>query len=130
MAKSLRSNANKSEQIARYLLQHGDYMTARQMADAGFTYEDGTVDSAGQIGSVLNKLHESSRFVVDRVTVSKKGCGRSTRETRVKVLSIAPRRPTDSNGVDVAGSEPNLWRQLLSRRGNAPLKLRASGEAG
>lgn len=129
MTKPPRARRNKSEQLALFLQQQGRFMTARQVAEAGFRYDDGTVDSVAEIGSIMHKLHQSTRFTVERQESPEPITRGGLAPVMVKVTAIAPRR-ADGNPADVVGSKPNLWRQLLGKRGSAKVETGASEEAG
>lgn len=121
--KSFRSRPNKSEQIARFLLKRGTFMTARQIYDAGFRFEDGEETSPNLISVLLNKLHHSARYVVDRSYMGEGG----NRVTLVKVISIADTRYGNRGApADITGTELNIWRQLLTRKTGERLALKGA----
>lgn len=74
---NLRCRVNKSMEIAQFSLKHGVYLSAREMFNMGFRYSSGETTPDG-ISVVMNKLHESARFVVDR-RVRKEKNGEPTR---------------------------------------------------
>lgn len=116
--KSFRARPNKTEQIAKFLLGKGS-MTSRQIFDAGFRFEDGEETSPYLISVLLNKMHISSRYTVERTYIGESG---GSRVTAVKVLSIANSRYGNRGApADISGTELNLWRQLLTRKHGMPL---------
>lgn len=121
--KSFRSRPNKSEQIARFLLKRGTFMTARQIYDAGFRFEDGEETSPNLISVLLNKLHLSGRYVVERNYMGEGG----NRVNLVKVISIADTRYGNRGAsADISGTELNIWRQLLTRKPGVRLELKGA----
>lgn len=121
--KSFRSRPNKSEQIARFLLKSGTFMTARQIYDAGFRFEDGEDTSPNLISVLLNKLHLSGRYIVERNYMGEGG----NRVNLVKVISISGSRYGNRAApAEITGTELNIWRQLLTRKSGEHLALKGA----
>lgn len=99
---------NKTEQIARFVIAKNKHMSAREIYDSGFVFDDGPT-TATIISSLLNKMHNSTRYVVDRI-VREKGAGH---ERAVKVISIDGASTTGEFGVTLKPTERDMWRSLL-----------------
>lgn len=110
MAKLYKNRTNKTEQIARFLFAQGKAMTARQVFEAGFRYEGGEETSPYHISVLLNKLHHSPNYSVERSYVQ----AGNSRLTLVKVVSI--REQPKPGGSVLNEASLNIWRQLLSRK--------------
>lgn len=102
---------NKSIEIAKFSLEQGVLLSAREMWERGFRYSRGETTPDG-IGVVLNKIHESDRFVVER-TVTREGGAR-----RCRVLVTEIKKPETQNRAsnDMLPQQAERWRWLLSRR--------------
>lgn len=102
---------NKSMEIAEFALAQGRYLTARDMWDLGFRYSRGET-TPDNISAILNKIHESDRFVVKR-TVSQEG-----KACRCRVLVTEIKKPETPNRArnDMLPQQVERWRWLLSRR--------------
>ena len=101
---------NKSMEIAKFSLEQGVLLSAREMWERGFRYSHGytTPDS---ISVVLNKIHESDRFVVER-TVTREG---RTRRCRVLVTEIKKPETPNRARNDMLPQQVERWRWLLGR---------------
>lgn len=119
--KSFRTRPNKTEQIARFLLGKGS-MTARQIYDAGFRFKDGEETSPYLISVLMNKMHMSSRYAVERSYVTV-GCNRLI---SVKVLAVIDKRNPVCDQAEIGGTAMNLWRQLLTRKPGQALSKAAA----
>lgn len=101
---------NKSMEIAKFSLEQGVLLSAREMWERGFRYSRGET-TPDNIGAVLGKIHESDRFVVER-TVSREGAAR-----RCRVLVTEIKKPETQNRArnDMLPQQAERWRWLLSR---------------
>ena len=87
---------NKSLEIANFLLEKGKYMSAREIFESGFRFnQDGT--TVTNIKVALNEIHESSVFVTNK-----------NRDAR----GVNRYRVTQIHSI----SEAVKWRQLLGRK--------------
>ena len=102
---------NKSMEIAEFSLAIGVSLSAREMYEIGFRYSRGYT-TPDNISAILNKIHESDRFVVKR-TVSQEGKAR-----RCRVLVTEIKKPETPNRArnDMLPQQVERWRWLLSRR--------------
>lgn len=100
---------NKSMEIAKFSLEQGVLLSAREMWERGFRYSRGET-TPDNIGVVLGKIHESDRFVVER-TVSREGAAR-----RCRVLVTEIKKPEAQNQArnDMLPQQAERWRWLLS----------------
>lgn len=114
MTRPYRSQPNKTEQIAVFLLAKGKAMNSREIFDAGFRFADGLETTASGISVLLNKMHHSSRYTVDRQV---RGYGGSA-TTMVRVLAIRSKSSSAPAG-EMNGSQRDMWRQLLTRKHGA-----------
>lgn len=117
MAKLYSNRTNKTEQIARFLFAQAKPMTARDMFDAGFRYEGGEQTSPYHISVLLNKLHHSPNYSVERSYVQ----SGNNRLILVKVVSI---KEGAQIGAIVNEAALNVWRQLVTRRSGQALRIR------
>ena len=101
---------NKSMEIAKFSLEQGVLLSAREMWERGFRYSRGET-TPDNIGVVLGKIHESDRFVVER-TVTRDGKAR-----RCRVLVTEIKKPETQNRArnDMLPQQAERWRWLLSR---------------
>lgn len=118
MAKIYNNRTNKTEQIARWLFAKGKPMTARQMFEEGFRYEGGEETSPYHISVLLNKLHHSPNYSVERSYIQ----AGNNRLTVIRVVAI--KNQSKLGGAVVNEADLNLWRQLLSRQSGQALRLR------
>jgi hypothetical protein len=102
---------NKSMEIAQFSLKQGVLLSAREMWERGFRYSRGET-TPDNIGVVLNKIHESDRFVVER-TVSRE---KAARRCRVLVTEIKKPETLNRARNDMLPQLAERWRWLLSRR--------------
>lgn len=102
---------NKSMEIAKFSLEQGVLLSAREMWERGFRYSRGET-TPDNIGVVLGKIHESDRFVLER-TVTCEG-----RARRCRVLVTEIKKPETQNRArnDMLPQQAERWRWLLSRR--------------
>lgn len=113
MAKTYRGKPNKSEQIARFLLSKGRAMTAKEVYANGFRFSDGVETTSDAISVLMNKLHCSARYVVERGYIVE---GRH-RMVEVKVLSITEALyGEDGPSTEIKLSHGQMWRRLITRR--------------
>lgn len=101
---------NKSMEIAKFSLEQGVLLSAREMWERGFRYSRGET-TPDNIGVVLGKIHESDRFVVER-TVTREG-----KACRCRVLVTEIKKPETQNRArnDILPQQAERWRWLLSR---------------
>lgn len=103
----------KAMELAKYLLAQGRHMSARDIFESGFRFECGYT-TADSIGAILNKLHESSQFTVQRHL---KQDGRVRSRIYVAVTDIKERRSSPNRSYDsLPLQQAETWRWLLSRR--------------
>lgn len=100
---------NKTEQIARFVIARNKHMSAREIFDSGFQFDDGPT-TASIISSLLNKMHHSSRYTVER-QVRELGSGF---ERAVRVIAIEGASTSGEFGIELKPTERDLWRNLLS----------------
>ena len=99
---------NKTEQIAKFLLLSAKPMSARQIYDAGFSFDVGDTTPAA-INVLLGKMHASSRYNLQR---SREFIdGRSA--AMVHVFAIDGGEGQDAEPVM---TERGMWHMLLSRK--------------
>jgi hypothetical protein len=97
-------------EIAQFSLKQGQFLSAREMFNMGFRYSSGETTPDG-ISVVMNKLHESSRFTIQRrVRKEKNG-----EPTRVLVTEIKEREGLNRSLNDMMPHQADRWRWLLSR---------------
>lgn len=102
---------NKTEQIARFLLGKGA-MNSRQIYEAGFRFKHGAETTVCGINVLLNKMHHSSRYVVDRYPR-----GQNNPTTSVKVNLIVGDSPGSKEMTgELSRKERELWRMVLAIR--------------
>lgn len=118
MTRPYRDKPNKSEQIARFMLEQGRAMTANEVFAAGFRFEDGLETNANAISVLLNKLHMSNRYQVERSYITE---GRH-RMVAVKILSIVDDFYGKDRNGEINLSHSQIWRRLLSSK---PMRLAA-----
>ncbi|WCH25208.1 hypothetical protein [Aeromonas salmonicida] len=102
-------NPNKTVQLATFMLEQGKSMTAREVYEAGFRYRFGAETTVPAISTILNKLHQSDRFCVERRFVQ--GAG-------PKVVSLQVKAVIGKKSAEPAPGSTSmvLWRQLLTRQ--------------
>lgn len=115
---------NKTEQIARFLLGKGA-MNSRQIYEAGFRFKHGAETTVCGINVLLNKMHHSSRYVVERFTRGVDG----NQTTSVKVLSIvgAGNAGTKESMMELNRTQRELWRMVLTRKPGSVARMAAGG---
>lgn len=114
-----RSKPNKTEQIARFMLGKGA-MSSREVFEAGFKFNDGVETTVSGISVLLNKMHHSSRYTVERHL---RGYGGGT-ITMVKVLEIKGAKSGDQGEAgELSTTKGTMWRQLLTRKNGVALNL-------
>lgn len=102
---------NKSMEVARFSMAQGKLLSAREMFDLGFRYSHSETTPDG-ISTIMNKLHESARFIVmRRVRKDKNG-----EPTRILVTEIKEREGFNRSGNDLLPHDVDRWRWLLTRR--------------
>lgn len=108
-------NPNKTVQLATFMLEQGKPMTAREVYEAGFRYRFGAETTVQAISSVLNKLHQSDRFCVERRLIQGKG---------PKVASLHVKAVIGKKSAEPAPGSASmvLWRQLLTRPSGAAIQ--------
>lgn len=102
---------NKSMEIAKFSLEQGVLLSAREIWDLGFRYSRGET-TPDNISAVLNKLHESDRFVVERRAFLES----NRRRCRVLVTKIKKPETQNRSRNDMLPHLAERWRWLLSRR--------------
>lgn len=100
---------NKTEQIARFMVEHGRFMTSNDVYNAGFRFDDGAETSPNAISVLLNKMHVSGRYVVERNYIHE---GKK-RMVCVKVLRIIDSKYGDGPNKDNNISHGAMWRNML-----------------
>lgn len=119
MTRPYRAQPNKTEQIARFLLSKGRGMTAKEVYANGFRFSDGVETTSDAISVLMNKLHCSARYVVERSYIVE---GRH-RMVEVKVLSIADSLyGEDGPNAEIKLSHGQMWRRLLARKNGESLR--------
>lgn len=121
---NLRCRVNKSMEIAQFSLKSGQFLSAREMFNMGFRYSHGETTPDG-ISAVMNKLHESSRFILLRQVRKEK----NGEPTRIMVTEIKEREGPNRGRNDLLPHEADRWRWLLTRKSavryNAPTENEA-----
>lgn len=109
---------NKMEQVAHYLFEQKKPMTAKQVYEAGFRFQDGEPTTIALISARMCKLHESACYSVEREYTDCAG---------PRMLSVAVKAILATGGrksPEPGPAELGLWRQVLRRRpGSAPISL-------
>ncbi|MGL5155032.1 MAG: hypothetical protein ACRC9H_08940 [Aeromonas veronii] len=100
---------NKTEQIARFMVEHGRFMTSSDVYNAGFRFEYGAETSPNSISALLNKMHVSGRYVVERNYIHEG----NKRMVRVKVLRIIDSKYGDGPNKEINISHSAMWRKML-----------------
>lgn len=103
---------NKTEQIARFMLDNGQAMTANEVFYAGFRFDDGAETTANTISVLLNKMHMSNRYKVERNYITEN----NKRMVKVKVLSVIDSLYGLEPNKEINISTGNVWRSLLSSK--------------
>lgn len=102
---------NKSMEIAKFSLEQGVLLSAREMYERGFRYSCGET-TPDAISVVMNKIHESDRLVVKRQVVKEA----NRRCCRIVVTEIKERETLNRARNDMLPHLAERWRWLLSRR--------------
>ena len=100
---------NKTEQIARFMVEHGMFMTSNEVYNAGFRFDDGAETSPNAISVLLNKMHVSGRYVGERSYIHEG----NKRMVRVKVLRIIDSKYWDGTNKEISISHGEMWRKML-----------------
>lgn len=100
---------NKTEQIARFMVEHGRFMTSNDVYNAGFRFDDGAETSPNSISVLLNKMHVSGRYVVERNYIHEG----NKRMVRVKVLRIIDSKYGGGPNKEINISHGAMWRKML-----------------
>lgn len=103
---------NKTEHIAQFMVEHGKFMTSSEVYNAGFRFDDGAETSPNAISVLLNKMHVSGRYKVERNYIHEG----NKRMVRVKVLRIIDSQYGDGPNKEVNISHGVMWRKLLGRK--------------
>lgn len=109
------NNPTKTEQLATWLLAQGKSMTAKEAFEAGFRFMFEAKTTPQTIASLLNKLHENSRYSVDRHYRE----GDGARVTSVHVIAALKKRTVERG---MGSTEMLLWNQLLTRPLGTPIQ--------
>lgn len=107
---------NKTEQIARFLLGK-EAMNSRQIYEAGFRFQHGAETTVCGINVLLNKMHHSSRYVVERYT--RGSPGNSTTSVKVTAIVGESKRGAREGMMELNRSQRELWRSILTRKPGA-----------
>lgn len=102
---------NKSMEIAKFSLEQGVLLSAREMWDLGFRFSRGET-TPDNISAVLGKIHESDRIVAKRQVFQEA----NRRRCRVLVTEIKEREAPNRSRNDMLPHLAERWRWLLSRR--------------
>ena len=95
---------NKTEQIARFMVDHGRFMTSNDVYNAGFRFDDGAETSPNSISVLLNKMHVSGRYVVERNYIH---------EGKKRMVRIIDSKYGDGPNKEINISHGEMWRKML-----------------
>lgn len=104
---------NRTEQLARFLRDHGDFMSAREIQAAGFCVKGEQSTSITAITCLINNIRQSARFKFERQFKSES----TGKHNRILVISIDGKKDDTSEPVPQT-SVSAMWSALLYGRGS------------
>lgn len=103
------SSYRKIDQVAEWLLERGVPMTARQMIEAGFLFDDMSETTNMTVGGCLAGISNNPRYVIAKHYVNDGG-------RRMVAVQVKDIRPEAKRPDEPGKRELSMWRQLLTRK--------------